>query len=140
MVTQPLSKIPPQSQEAEKATIGSILLDKEAIIKIADFLKPDDFYFEQHNTIYQAMLDLFSKRMPIDVKILATFLEDHGKLDAAGGASYLAELTLEVPTATHVLQYSLIVKHKSTLRRLITAGDRITSLGYEEGTDMENLI
>ncbi len=140
MVTQPLSKIPPQSQEAEKATIGSILLDKEAIIKIADFLKPDDFYFEQHNTIYQAMLDLFSKRMPIDVKILATFLEDHGKLDAAGGASYLAELTLEVPTATHVLQYALIVKHKSTLRRLITAGDRITSLGYEEGTDMENLI
>lgn len=137
---QALSKIPPQSQEAEKATLGSILLNKDALIKVADFLKPEDFYYEQHAIIYQAMLDLFSKRMPIDVKILATFLEDHGKLDQIGGASYIAELTMEVPTATHILQYALIVKHKSTLRKLISSGDKIMSLGYDEVTEIDRLL
>lgn len=140
MQSNSVSKIPPQSQEAEKATLGSILLDKEALIKVADFLKPEDFYYDQHSTIYQGMLDLYSKRMPIDLKILAAYLEDHSKLDAAGGASYLAELTLEVPTASHILQYALIVKHKSTLRRLIGAGDRIIALGYDETSDMEVLV
>lgn len=137
---QTFSKIPPQSQEAEKATLGSILLDKEGLIKIADFLKPEDFYYDQHTIIYQAILDLFAKRMPIDLKILSTFLEDHGKLDTIGGASYLAELTLEVPTATHILQYALIVKHKSTLRKLIAAGDRIVGLGYDEVGELEDLL
>lgn len=136
----PLSRIPPQSQEAEKATLGSLLLDKDAIIKVADFLKSEDFYYSQHNIIYQAMLDLFAKRMPIDLRILVAFLEDHGKLDEAGGASYLAELTLEIPTATHVLQYALIVKHKSTLRRLIAAGDKIIALGYDEAGELEALL
>lgn len=136
----PLTKIPPQSQEAEKATLGSLLLDKEALIKVADFLKPEDFYYDQNSIIYQAMLDLFSKRMPVDIRILVSFLEDHGKLDLAGGASYIAELTLEVPTASHVLQYALIVKHKSTLRKLIAAGDRIMALGYDEVSELENLL
>lgn len=134
------AKIPPSSPEAEKATLGSILIDKEALVKVADFLKAEDFYYGQHGMIYQAMVDLYSKRMPIDLKILSTFLEDHGKLDEAGGASYLAELTLEVPTASHVLQYALIVKHKSTLRKLITAGDKIMGLGYDEAADIEDLI
>lgn len=136
----PLSRIPPQSEEAEKATLGSLLLDKEALIKVADFLKPEDFYYDKHIAIYQAMLDLFAKRMPIDLKIMASFLEDHGKLNDAGGASYLAELTLEVPTASHVLQYALIVKHKSTLRRLIASGDRIMALGYDEIGELENIL
>lgn len=136
----PLAKIPPNSPEAEKAALGSILMDKEALIKVADFLKPEDFYFEQHAAIFQAMLDLFTKRMPIDIKILAAYLEDHAKLDIAGGASYLAELTLEVPTASHVLQYGLIVKHKSTLRKLISCGDKIIALGYDEVKDLEDLL
>lgn len=135
-----ISKIPPNSPEAEKATLGSILIDKEAIIKVADFLRPEDFYFDQHSTLYQAMLELYGKRLPLDLKILAAFLEDHGKLDAVGGASYLAELTLEVPTASHVLQYALIVKHKSTLRKLIAAGDKIMSMGYDEATEVEVLV
>ena len=140
MSTTPLSRIPPHSQEAERAALGSLLLDKEAVIKVADFLKPEDFYFDQHTMIYQGMLDLFAKRMPIDIKILSTFLEDHGKLDLIGGASYLAQLTLEVPTATHIVQYALIVKHKSTLRRLITTGDRIMALGYDEVSELESLL
>ena len=140
MADAPFSKIPPHSLEAEKATLGSLLLDKEAVIKVADFLQPGDFYYDTNGIIYQAMLDLYTKRMPIDLRILATFLEDHAKLEIIGGMSYLAELTSEVPTATHVLQYALIVKHKSTLRKLIQAGDKIASLGYEETKDMEDLV
>ena len=140
MQTTPLTKVPPQSLEAEKVTLGSILLDKDAIIKVADFLKPEDFYFDQNNIIYQGMLDLFGRRMPVDLKILANYLEDHGKLDTIGGVSYLAELTLEVPTATHILQYALIVKHKSTLRRLIASGDKIIGLGYDEVTELDALL
>lgn len=140
MSVSDITKIPPQSQEAEKATLGSILIDKDAIIKIADFLKPEDFYYNQHGQIFQAMLDLFGKRMPIDIKILSALLEDHGKLDEAGGISYLAELTMEVPTSSHVLQYGLIVKHKSTLRRLINAGNTIMGLGYDEAAEIETLV
>ncbi|MFA6520993.1 MAG: replicative DNA helicase [Candidatus Gracilibacteria bacterium] len=141
-MTSPASfaKVPPQSQEAEKATLGAILLDKDSLIKVADFIKSEDFYFDQHSIIYQAMIDLFGRRMPIDLKILASFLEDNGKLDAVGGASYLAELTLEVPTSTHILQYALIVKHKSTLRKLILAGDKVMALGYEESAEMDALL
>lgn len=140
MQSTPLSKIPPHSPEAERATLGSMILDKDAIVKIADFLKPEDFYFDQHVAIYQAMLDLFSRRMPIDIKILITCLEDHGKLDTAGGTSYIAQLTMEVPTATHIVQYALIVKNKSTLRRLISCGDKIMALGYDEVTEMDSLL
>ena len=103
-------------------------------------MKPEDFYFDQNNIIYQGMLDLFGRRMPVDLKILANYLEDHGKLDTIGGVSYLAELTLEVPTATHILQYALIVKHKSTLRRLIASGDKIIGLGYDEVTELDALL
>lgn len=140
MADTPLSRIPPQSQEAEKATLGSILIDKEALIKVADFLKPEDFYYEQHGIVYDAMLDLYAKRMPIDIKILGSLLEDHGKLDQVGGVTYLAELTLEVPTSTHILQYALIIKHKSTLRKLIATGNKIMSLGFDEATELEQLL
>jgi replicative DNA helicase len=140
MQPTPLSKIPPHSPEAERATLGSLILDKDSIIKIADFLKPEDFYFDQHIAIYQAILDLFGRRMPIDIKILITYLEDHGKLDTAGGTSYIAQLTMEVPTATHIVQYALIVKNKSTLRRLITAGDKIMALGYDEGAELDSSL
>lgn len=136
----PLTRIPPHGQEAEKATLGSILIDRDGIIKIADFLRPEDFYFLQHATIYHAMLDLFARHMPIDLKILASTLEDHGKLTEAGGTSYLAELTYDVPTATHIVEYALIVKQKSTLRKLIAAGDKIMGLGYDEASELEGLL
>lgn len=133
-------KIPPHSEEAEKATLGALIIDKESIIKVADFLRPEDFYFEKHGIIYQAMLDLFTKHMPIDLKLLSSILEDHGKLDAVGNTPYLVELTVDVPTASHVIQYALIVKHKSTLRRVIAAGDKIMGLGYDETQEIDALL
>ena len=140
MADLPLTKILPHSGEAERATLGSLLIDKNAIIKVADFLMSEDFYYDINGEIYSAMLALYAKRMPIDLKIIAAYLQDHGKLDGVGGMSALAELTADLPTATHVLQYALIVKHKSTLRKLILAGDKVTALGYDETRDIEELV
>ena len=136
----PLAQVPPHSLDAEKSVLGSILIDKNAIIKVADLLRPDDFYYEKNSIIYSAILALFQKRSPIDLLTLASYLEDNDELEKVGGRSYLAELTHAVITATHVFQYGQIVKQKSTLRKLLKAGQAITGLGYEESKEVEELI
>jgi replicative DNA helicase len=132
--------VPPHSEEAEKSTLGSLMIDKDAIIKVADLLTPEDFYLKSHEHIYAAIVELFEKRSPIDILTLTTLLEDKNQLQAVGGSSYLAELANTVPTATHVFQYSIIVKQKATLRRLLKAGQNITALGYEEAEELETLL
>ncbi|MDP2642458.1 MAG: replicative DNA helicase [Candidatus Peregrinibacteria bacterium] len=132
--------VPPHSLEAEKSTIGSILIDKDAITKVSDFIKSDDFYHDAHRLIYQSMVDLYDKRTPIDLVTLTNILEEKKSLKIIGGASYLALLANEVPTATHIFQYATIVKQKSILRKLILAGDAIKGLGYMEEQDTEELI
>lgn len=133
-------KIPPHSIDAEKSTLGALLIDKDSILKVADFLKTEDFYFEANATIYETILDLWQKRTPVDLLTMASALKDKNKLTNIGGESYLAELTDAVPTATHIFQYASIVKHKATLRRLLKAGDEITALGYDELGDIEELL
>ncbi len=135
-----LLRVPPNSIEAEKAVLGSLLIDKDAIIKIADLLNVEDFYQDIHGIIYQAIRDLFDRRTPIDLLTVTTNLEDKKQLELIGGASYLAQLTNEVHTSTHIYNYALIVKQKSTLRRLIKAGDLITGLGYNEEEPLEVLL
>ncbi|MFA5820529.1 MAG: replicative DNA helicase [Candidatus Gracilibacteria bacterium] len=134
------SFVPPHSLEAEMSTLGALLIDKDAIIKISDFLKAEDFYHDSHKIIYQAINDLYDKRSPIDLVTLTNILEDRGELKAIGGASYLARLANEVPTASHLFQYGTIVKEKSVLRRLILAGDTIKGLGYHEDVNVEELM
>lgn len=133
-------KVPPHNLEAERSTLGSLLIDKEAITKIADLLQADDFYHESHALIYQAIFDLYDKRTPIDLLTVTNKLEEAKKLEQVGGASYLASLANEVPTSTHVYQYALIVKHRSTLRKLIRAGSDVTALGFDESTPIEELL
>ncbi len=135
-----LLKIPPNSQDAEKAVLGSLLIDKDAIIKVADLVAADDFYFDIHGMIYAAVMELYEKRIPIDLLTMRQILEDRKQLEVVGGASYLVQLTNEVHTATHIFNYALIVKQKSTLRRLIRAGDFITGLGYNQDTPLEVLL
>ncbi len=139
-MTNQSSLVPPNSLEAEKSTIGSLLIDKDSIVKIADFLKPEDFYHDAHRMVYQAICDLYDNRSPIDLVTLTNILEDRDQLKLIGGASYLALLANEVPTATHIFQYATIVKSKSILRRLILAGDAIKGLGYRENDDVEILL
>lgn len=133
-------RIPPHNLEAEKSVIGSIMIEKNALLKIADLVYPEDFYYDVHGIIYEGMLELFAKRSPIDLLTVQNWLKDNGKIDEVGGQSYLEELCNEVLTASHVYQYALIVKQKSTLRKLITAGTNVASLGYKEEEEVDDLV
>ena len=127
-----LDKLPPQNIDAEQSVLGAILLDKDAIVKVLDILIPSDFYREDHGTIFQAMLSLFEKNQPIDVLTLTEQLEKKKQLKEIGGAAYLTSLVNAVATSAHVRHYGEIVAHKALLRRLISAGGKITELGFEE--------
>lgn len=140
MAQDNLTKIPPHSKEAEQSVLGSILIDKDAIIKIADLLKPEDFYYDIHKIIYEAVGDLFNRHDPIDLLTLANLLEERKQIEIIGGPAYLAELTSIVPTSTHIFNYAQIVKNKSTLRKMIKAGNMIAACGYDEDENIESLL
>jgi|SRR5579872_814039 len=135
-----IDRLPPQNTEAECSVLGSILLDKDAIIKVADILHSEDFYDERNKTVYLAMLELYEKNNPIDILTVSNLLDEQKKLDFVGGSSYLAGLANSVPSAAHVMHYAAIVRRKGTLRRLISAATEITNLGYKEGTEIESIL
>jgi replicative DNA helicase len=133
-------KLPPQNIEAEQSLLGSLLIDKDAIIKIADIVNANDFYQDKHRFIFEAMLDLYGKREPIDLLTLANRLTEKEQLKEIGGRSYLASLSNMVPTSSHVTYYAEIVQKKSSLRSLITAASNITKMGYEEEEDVSSIL
>jgi len=133
-------RLPPQNVEAEQSVLGSLLLDKDAVIKVADLLKTGDFYRGTHNTIYGVVLDLYQKGEPIDLLSTSNRLEEIKKLEEVGGTSYLAELINDVPTSANVLTYAKIVHRKKILRDLISASYHIAQLGYNENEDTDNLL
>lgn len=125
-------KLPPQNVEAEQAVLGALLLDKEAIVKIADILLPDDFYRDDHGVIYETCLELFEKRSPIDMVTLTDILSKKKKLKQIGGASYLAILVGAVSNSAHIVDHANIIHQKAVLRRLISAASDITEMGFNE--------
>lgn len=133
-------RVPPHNLEAEASVLGSLMLDKDAVIKIADLLKIGDFYKDDHNLIYETMLALYEEREPIDVLSLSNKLEEKGQLERVGGSSYLASLVNTVPSATNVVHYAKVVQKKALLRRLITAASDIIELGYDESEDAQKLL
>ena len=133
-------RVPPHNIEAEQSVLGSLMLDKDAIIKIADLVRPGDFYKNDHNTIYETMLELYEDREPIDVLSLANRLEEKGKIDAVGGSSYLASLVNLVPSASNVAHYAKLVQKKSLLRRLISAASEIVEMGFNEEDDVQKVL
>ena len=133
-------RVPPQNVEAEQSVLGSLMLDKEAITKIADTLTAEDFYEFRHNIIYQAILELYENNSSIDILTVSNRLEGKKKLEDVGGTSYLTQLVNAVPSATHVVHYSKIVQHKSTLRRLIHASNEINAMGFQEEEALEILL
>jgi replicative DNA helicase len=130
----------PQNLEAEASLLGAILIDADALVKIADVISPEDFFDPRHQRIYEAITQLYEKRSPIDVLTLADQLKNNSALDLVGGASYLTELTNFVPTATHVEQYAEIVSQKALRRRLIKASQEIVNLGYDESKALRELV
>lgn len=134
------SKLPPQSAEAEKSLLGALLLDREAINRVVDFLKADDFYNRNHQLIYEAALALFERRENIDLLTLANKLREMNSLDQVGGVGYLSSLANSVPTAAHIATYGRIVQRKKTLRNLLDAANHIINLGHREEEDVETLL
>jgi replicative DNA helicase len=138
---EPTAKLqPPQNSEAEASLLGALLIDSDAIVKIADSLQADDFYEKRHQRIYEAMHHLYEHHEPIDVLTLSDRLKNNNYLEMVGGPSYLTELTNFVPTAAHVEQYADIVAQKAMRRRLITASQEISGLGFDESKDLKELI
>jgi replicative DNA helicase len=134
------AKLPPQNSEAEASLLGAILIDSDALVKIADIIGAEDFYENRHQRIFEAISALYDKRSPVDVLTLSDQLKGTGFIDAVGGAAYLTELTNFVPTAAHVEQYAHIVSQKSLRRRLIKASQDIVGMGYDEAKNLQDLI
>lgn len=132
--------LPPQNLEAEESVLGALMIDKEAIIKVADILRPEDFYKDAHGLVFKSMLDLFEKREPLDVVSLANSLNEKKKLEIIGGRSKLVALASVVPTAGNIVHYAKIVQQKSTLRRLLKTAGEIAGLAREEATPIERIL
>lgn len=135
-----LDRIPPQNIEAEQAVLGAMLIEREAISKVAEFLRPEDCYREAHRLIYNAMLELFNKNDAVDMVTVIEFLRKGDKLEAAGGISYITSLANSVPTAANVLYHARIVEEKALLRQLINAATNIATLGYEGSQEVASIL
>ncbi|MBI2062443.1 MAG: replicative DNA helicase [Candidatus Yanofskybacteria bacterium] len=133
-------KLPPQALEVEKTLLGSLLIDREAINKVVDLLRPEDFYQRGHQIIYQAVMTLFDKREPLDILSLSNKLEEMGHLDDIGGMAYLTSLASSVGTSAHILSYAKIVQRKKMLRDLIDAAHHILGISANEDEDVEELL
>jgi len=134
-------KLPaPSNSEAEASLLGAILIDNDALVKIADSITVNDFFDQKHQRIYEAVSQLYEKRRPVDVLTLADQLKGNGFLDMVGGAAYLTELTNFVPTTAHVEQYADIVAQKALRRRLIQASQEMTQLSYDETKSIKDLV
>ncbi|OGZ34705.1 MAG: replicative DNA helicase [Candidatus Portnoybacteria bacterium RBG_19FT_COMBO_36_7] len=135
-----LQKIPPQNIEAEQSVLGCLMLDKNAVIKVADILKPGDFYRQVHNVIFETMIELYENGEPIDLLSITNRLEEKKLLEDVGGPSYLTTLVNMVPTAAHINHYAKIVQRKKVLRDLIDVSQDISQLGFSEEKDIEFIL
>ncbi|MBV9121278.1 MAG: replicative DNA helicase, partial [Chloroflexi bacterium] len=133
-----LEKLPPSNVDAEQAVIGSLLLDRDALVKISGFLHPDDFFRDSHRLVYEAMLELYRRDEPVDIVTVADELERRDRLQPSGGLGYLHSLATVVPTAIHVEYYAQIVQRTSLKRRLIAVGGRIASIGYDDWLEVDD--
>ncbi len=133
-------RLVPQNLEAEMSLLGSLLIDKEAMVRVGDAVTPEDFYSDKHRDIYDAICDLYRRHEPIDILSLSNRLEERKLIEAVGGRAYLIQLANAVPTSSHAPHYAQIVQKKATLRRLIRASQEISALGFEEAEDVEQAL
>jgi replicative DNA helicase len=135
-----IDRLPPQSLEAEQSVLGAILIDRDAIVEVAEFLRPADFYRQANGAIYAAVLELFERREPVDIVTVSEVLERNEELESVGGRAYLSTLSNNTPTAVHAVQYGRIVERKAVLRNLIGAAGRIAGIGYEDPAEVQEAI
>ncbi|OGM31190.1 replicative DNA helicase [Candidatus Woesebacteria bacterium RIFCSPHIGHO2_01_FULL_44_21] len=133
-------RIPPHSTDAEVSVLGALLLDRDAIIAVAEFLRPEHFYDERNRMIFECMLELYEERTPIDVLTVSERLKRKKTLKELGGVSMLAELANKVPTAAHVEHYGKIVKDQATKRSLMSAASKLVDLSLDERLGADELL
>src|SRR3954453_19119652 len=134
-------RTPPQDLAAEQSVLGGMLLSKDAVADVIEVLRGNDFYRPAHETIFEAVLDLYGRGEPADAVTVADELTKRGHLARIGGAAYLHPLISGVPTAANAGYYARIVRERAVLRRLVEAGTRIVQLGYStDGGDVDDLV
>ena len=136
----PEQRLPPQNLEAERSVLGALLIDKDAVVKVAEFLRPKQFYKDAHGQIYAAILSLYEKSEPADMITVPDELKKKKLLSKIGGVGYLSELATAVPTAANIEYYGRIVKDNSVKRDLISSASRIAEMGYDQETECAELI
>ena len=135
-----LGRVPPHDIEAEQAVIGSMLTDKDAVISAMEVLKKEDFYREDNQVIYEAIVNLNSKGEPVDIITVKAELESMGMFEKVGGLEYITELPERVPTTANAEKYIKIVSEKATLRELIKTANEIIDLGYDPTEDLNDIM
>lgn len=133
-------KIPPHSDEAEKSVLGAILIDKDAIVEVAEAVKAEMFYNENHGLIYSAMISLYENRDPIDLITVSDRLKKDKSLTRVGGMAYLSALTNEVPTSANIVKYAALVKETFIKRQLISTSATLGELAFDEGNSLESVL
>jgi len=134
------ARLPPNDNDAEEAVIGSLLIDGTTIFQIADFLQPEDFYYEQNQWLYDACMSLYKRDEAINQITVAQELSRQQRLESCGGAAHLSYLISICPTSLDIEHYARIVYRLSVMRQMISAGDRIAAIGYESGPDVEDSL
>lgn len=136
----PQAKVPPHSLEAEQSVLGAILIDKNAIVEVAGFLRPEHFYEEKHALIFAAMLVLYEERRPIDLLTLTEKLKASKAYKDVGGQAYLSDLTSVVPTSAHVEEYGRIIRELHAKRELISVASEITELSFDTAKNLKEVL
>ncbi|MGM0471835.1 MAG: replicative DNA helicase [Bacillota bacterium] len=134
------NKVPPHSIDAEKSTLGAMLINRDAIAKVIEILKNDDFYRQAHSTIYEAVNTIFDRGEPVDLVTVSEELRSQEALEDIGGVAYLTSLADSVPTAANVSYYAEIVEEKALLRKLINSADKISQLGYQGDKEVDVVL
>ncbi len=135
-----LGKVPPQAPDLEEAVLGAIMLEKDAILQVIDLLKPESFYKDEHQKIFQAIIDLTSANKAIDLLTVTEELRKKKQLDEVGGPVYITQLTSRVASAAHVEFHARIVAQKHIQRELIRVSSEIQTRAFDEGTDVDDLL
>ena len=132
--------IPPQNLEAEEAVLGGILLDPDAISRIADLIQPEAFYLSAHKEIYRTALMLHSQGKPTDLTSMSAWLEDTGLLEKVGGSKRLVELVERISSTASIEQVAKLITNKFLRRKLIKSGNEVIKLGFDKSLPMEDLL
>ncbi|RLD63124.1 MAG: replicative DNA helicase [Bacteroidetes bacterium] len=139
-INEELGKLPPQAVDIEQAILGALMLEKDAILSVIDILKPNSFYRDAHNKIYQAILDLSTNDKAIDILTVTEELRNKSELDEIGGPFYITQLTNRVASAAHIEYHARIVAQKFIQRELIRISSEIQKRAFDEATDVVDLL